>query len=550
MEKVSRALGLLEQKIRERDERIALLEHHLRERDKNELSASSSLLSELFGHSLSEKPQEASTTQSKEVEQSAVVMRPVLSSRLSASGTDFSSFSKRLAKHPSPMEPPAVSSHSSEADLCSLVPVPRAAGGAGAGNNSSGSASNSPNLANRRMHLNDLNSLAVKSRRQQKQHVQLSESSDVLDEGLADLLRSPEAAPPASEQRSFGLSPPPIPVGEVSPGPSPVPSGVARAHTHSTLTRAAVLPVETVRAALLERAQSGALSPPASTSPTGHGEESGHRKRSSLALKNFFKSAFPKKQGVLFEASGPIALTAADGGFLSHNANFNGRPLFGSAPLFRVEAYADSDGSWTFPFGSVSLPSSFQLVLERKDRQEPKVWIWEQEAFILVVWFLHVDYNNPDTPNCVYITISAQGGIRKAATRICNLHLMSSEERTHHVLSVCAGPMLPPEKGVRVKTALMGDLWPRLLELEKLLARRVVEVDFCELVPLGLDRKSGGGSSGGGGGTGSRRASLTGSRNGQKQNVVLNALSQKSEQATGQDFVRSVFCFVLFCFFF
>jgi hypothetical protein len=506
--KVARLFGLLESRLRERDARILFLERQLKDHDDKASLASTALLSELLATA------EESSLQPVPAEQ-PVPFKPILSSRLSASGTDFSSFSKRHYAKGNPDgavgESGGAGLHSTEAEI-ELVPVPRSVAGGSSG---------SPNLANRRMHLNDLNSLAVKSRRQHKQPVgQMSES---VDETVPDL----QHALKSETHIEAHLASSPLPV-DVLPGPSPVPAPpLARVVTNSALGRAVVPPVETVRAALLERGPFPSVA--GNTSPS-HQDETVPRKRSSMALKSLFKSAFPKRQGHVFGASGPVLWTAADGGFQSHSACFGGRPLFGSAPAFRVEAYAEDDGAWTFSPSTVGVPSSFQLVLsERKDRGEPKVWIWEQEALVLVVWLQHADHGNVDAPNCVFVTMSSQSGARKSWTRISNLQLMSSEERSHHVVAVCAGPLVPVERAIRVKAAKLVDLWPRLLELERNLARRVLDVDYCELVPLGMDRKVVAGA-------GTRRASLTGSRTATKPSA-LSVLCQKSE-VSGQETLR------------
>jgi hypothetical protein len=96
--RMARVLARVQRQLRERDERIALLEQQLARRDEESSEQVAALLREVLG-SGEEEMEEAQGDDSDVTPVPAaaapLVLRPQLSSRLSASGTDFSAFSKR-----------------------------------------------------------------------------------------------------------------------------------------------------------------------------------------------------------------------------------------------------------------------------------------------------------------------------------------------------------------------------------------------------------------------------------------------------------------------
>ncbi len=519
-------LRRLERQLRDRDERIALLEEQLERRDEDMAVEARRLLLEITGGD--------GRTEEEAVVPSPVAplqLRPQLASRLSASGTDFSAFSVKHRRRSSQLgavrgDVPTGSSDSplgkAEGESV-LSPVPKPAPAIG-----------SPGLGNKKVHLNDVTSLAVKTRRQQGRNTVLAmtasadndeddEDEQVYDREVAAVASIPSSSPPPSANTVFE------PQEAQSPAPSPSPKPFSqrtseRAGSCATLTRAAVLPSETVRAALGERTLT--VGPGSLAAPTGGGDS---RKRSATGgIFKLFVSSFPKKSPVMatlgpgasLESSGPIVV-AADGGFQAHQACFAGKPLFGASSGHVIESYA-GDGAWTFAASSLSVPGCFRLSLADRRFEtpvRPRVWGWEKGGLVVVAQVL-----GGDTGECVLVRCGGQGFV-KSVVQVPNVSVMSGRELSR-VLLRAAGPEASEEDRVRIKGAALEQLWPRLIELEQIHVRRVFDVDYCDVSAVTAVGMAMAGAAETGKKT--RRASLTGSRGG-KAASVLHVLAQQSE---------------------
>ena len=505
-------LARLQRQLRERDERIALLEQQLARREEDTQEEAADLLRELMGDA--EQPAQNIDAEADPVPVAVAtgpqMHRPQLASRLSASGTDFSLFSKKsavrqrlsgavgggaglpaassdspLSEEPAP-SPPVPSPVPS--------PVPRPA------------ANNSPGLGNKKMHLNDLNSLAVKTRRQLKQPAM------TLSESAEDSPRAVVSASSPVADATESASPPP---------PPPAPLVQTRTASRmpqeppSSLTRAAVLPSETVRAALQERPGAGAQQ---IATPS----DARSRRSTSGSIFKLFVSSFPKKglsvasPGVSLEASGPIVM-AADGGFQTHQMCFSGRPLFAASPLHMIEAFP-GDGSWTFAATALSAPASYRLTLDdrRFEQVRPKVWAWEHEPLLVAALLLGGE-------ECALVTASGCGFAR-LAVQVPNVAVMSGHELACHLQRMASPELSLQRPPTRIKGAVLDELWPRLQELERAAVPRVLEVDFCDMA---VAAAIGGPAEG----KKNRRLSLNGSRGG-KGCATLSALAQQHETGT------------------
>ena len=455
----------LERSVQSKEERILFLEKELLRKELTLSDAPpNARLSDLFraaGMALPESPSPSEAPQAADRSNSST-SPPKLSSRLSASGTDFSSFStKRRSKQAAAL----VQSSGP------FGPVPVDV------RQNRRQSDSSSSLGNRKVHHNDVNALSLKTRRLQKQPIEMSESSEQIDID-SHMDQSDLVVGHAINNEDSS----------VSPAPSPVQSPqISRLTRRSGSLNGAQLPdSNAVKAALLERTsptssadQGNALTLRVeSKSPSGHNRS---RSGDRSSFRQRFKSAFPGRSSAVlsstvspFEESGPIAGgSSADGGFQAHQVSFSGKPLFSSSGgLHIIESYI-SDGQWTWdPLSSALLqPEALPLSEIASGEISIKCWVWKKGSAII---FAQIG----EQGNVIITSVWPQGTVR-ATTRISNARLMSPDELAAAVLFV-AGPHVPLIECERARGQQLAQLRTALGAMETRM-RKIIDIDVVEI---------------------------------------------------------------------
>lgn len=513
-------VGKLEQELRDRDRRLELVEKELTElRAKVSNGSHAASWSEqvdmIFqnaicpttpspdvpsavrdassaSHSLVPVPLATSADQLPSA--NALPVRPHLSSRLSASGTDFSSYSPsaRLSRissgavssHGTSTSPPTPVSNTSNSDphlssADSITPVPKEAVEKALA--PLPKQTDSPGLKNRKLHLNDMQMLSVKQRRLLKQtshnNTGVAESGSRSDMEISSDQQQPTAAAGAEEQQQA-----------VSPQPSPQPSpstNESRRRLSLTETRKRgdsagasaqpnLLPLpsaDVVKEALMERQDS---------STSQHSLAAYGRRRSASNFFQKFKSAFPNPSDRRGEANNSMKdfAQAVDGGLANHNLVFEGRCMW-SGPVGRgytIEVHM-GDGMWTFASDTLKVPLCYVRAFDRRfeEPNRPKLWVAQRQKLEEAAVIFAV----PDGEDMIAIVVFSEQGIQKTWLRCNNISVMSPKELSSQLL-LAACPYIYPENSIRVRGPMMEMMRARAREYDAVVTPSSFDVTFID----------------------------------------------------------------------
>lgn len=402
---------------------------------------------------------------------------PRLSSRLSASGTDFSSRALRR-----------VASVGDKRHMASsLGPVP--VGDAEPTSPPDDDLSPQPkptlqaaDMRHRRVHLNELSSLSVKQRRL-KQPLQLQASSEELVEA-ASAFRSL-----ADDGATF---PPvePLPVTpSASPGPPRLADSLGRQHS---VANQLLPPSEVVLEALTGNAtptSSPQLTRSSKRASSTHGS---HRRGGSVPWRKF-KTVFPggsPVNGAMVRQESSVAnlLVDVDGGFGAHARDY-GQPLFAPALLYVVETHPlDEDEKrapstrWAFAPDALRRPSLFERPFERHcsgPSVRPRLWVWKRGLTVIAAV--------PEREGtAVRVVLHAPGGSQNVLLELQNVNVLAPTELFRQMIAQ-ANPLVPLEECVRVRGNAGTVLKESVLQFERRLIPQCVEVALVRVCSADVD---------------------------------------------------------------